>query len=77
MRKLKERLIERMKERFGDDEKRIKHALRVCEYAERILRYEKEAQKDVVIAAAILHDIGIHETERGWMIKLAYEEVPS
>jgi len=53
-----------MKQYFSDDKKRIQHALRVTEYAERIFQYEKNADRDVVLAAAILHDIGIHEAER-------------
>jgi len=53
-----------MKEHFGDDERRIEHALRVSQYAERILEHERGARRDVVIAGAILHDIGIHEAER-------------
>lgn len=64
MEDLKSRLIRKMKRYFGEDEKRIQHALRVIEYAERILQYEENADKDVVLAAAILHDIGIHESER-------------
>jgi len=64
MKELKQKLTEKMKEYFGDDERRIRHALRVTEYAERILEHEREADRDVVIAAAILHDIGIHEAER-------------
>lgn len=64
MENLKDRLIKRMKEYFGEDEKRIRHALRVTEFAEDILFWEKEAERDIVLAAAILHDIGIHEAER-------------
>ncbi|MBM3241812.1 HD domain-containing protein [Candidatus Poribacteria bacterium] len=64
MKNLKSRLIKRMREYFGEDEKRIRHALRVTKYAERILQYEKNADRDIVLTAAILHDIGIHEAER-------------
>ncbi len=53
-----------MREYFSEDEKRFQHALCVTEYAERILQYEGDVDKDVVLAAAILHDIGIHESER-------------
>ncbi len=52
-----------MKQYFGEDEKRISHALRVTGFAQEIL-LEEEGDEDVVIAAAILHDIGIHEAER-------------
>jgi len=64
VRALKDRLIGRMRKYFGKDERRIRHALCVTEYAERILQHEENADRDVVIAAAILHDIGIHEAER-------------
>ena len=64
METLKDRLIGRMSAYFGKDERRIRHALRVTEYAERILQYEKDADREVVVPAAILHDIGIHEAER-------------
>lgn len=64
MKELRDTLARRMKEYFGDDERRIRHALRVTEYAESILQYEPGADRDVVLAAALLHDIGIHEAER-------------
>lgn len=59
----KQKLINAMKDYFGDDEKRIKHALRVLANAEKILEKEK-GNPDIVIPAAIFHDIGIHEAER-------------
>jgi len=60
---VRDKLIGRMKEVFGQDEKRVGHALRVLNYAERI--GEAEGGDPLVIkAAAILHDIGIHEAER-------------
>lgn len=58
-----EKLISAMKNYFGNDEKRIKHALRVLANVERILEKEN-GNPDVVIPAAIFHDIGIHEAER-------------
>ena len=48
---------------FGADQKRISHALRVLGYAKEIM-LEAGGDPEVVIAAAILHDIGIHEAER-------------
>lgn len=63
MKQLKDRLIAEMKQYFGKDEQRISHALRVTRFAEEILLEEK-GDKDVVVAAAVLHDIGIHEAER-------------
>ncbi len=56
-------LINKMKEVFGDDQKRINHALAVLGYAERIQAVEG-GDESVVTAAAILHDIGIHQAEK-------------
>ena len=58
-----ERLIAEMRNVFGDDRKRISHALKVLSFAEEILKHE-EGDPLTVRAAAILHDIGIHEAER-------------
>jgi hypothetical protein len=60
---MQERLIREMKNIFGDDQKRIDHALAALNYAEQILSTEG-GDPLVVKAAAILHDIGIHEAER-------------
>ncbi len=60
---LADRLIEAMKSEFGDDQKRITHALAVLDQAQEILRREG-GRPPVVIAAALLHDIGIKEAER-------------
>jgi len=56
-------LINEMKDVFGDDQKRIMHALLVLKYAEKI-QAAKGGDPLVVKAAAILHDIGIHEAEK-------------
>jgi hypothetical protein len=60
---VKARLIEAMKAVFGSDERRIRHALAVLGYAETLLKSEP-GDELTVVAAAILHDIGIHEAER-------------
>src|SRR5512143_1837144 len=52
-----------MEEYFGEDRRRIGHALKVAGFAERILRHEP-GNRELVLAAAYLHDIGIHEAER-------------
>ena len=59
----KPELVAAMKRLFGDDQRRIDHALRVLEHAEAILE-QYPADRDIVVAAAILHDIGILEAER-------------
>lgn len=58
----REELIAAMKTLFGTDRRRIDHALKVLEYAESILE-EDPGEAAVVVPAAILHDIGIHEAE--------------
>lgn len=60
---IRDKLIEAMKKIFGQDQKRIGHALAVLDYAEQI-QAEEGGNPLVVKAAAILHDIGIHEAER-------------
>lgn len=57
------RLVVRMKEVFGSDQRRIDHALSVLDRAETI--HEAEGGDPLIIrSAAILHDIGIHAAER-------------
>lgn len=60
---LRERISLEMKKYFGTDFKRVNHALRVAKYAEQILKMEG-GNPLVVMGAAYLHDIGIHEAER-------------
>jgi putative nucleotidyltransferase with HDIG domain len=60
---LKDRVAVKMKRYFGQDFKRIGHAANVARYAERIVR-EEQGNPAVVLCAAYLHDIGIHESER-------------
>jgi len=58
-----EKLIAEMLKVFGSDTTRINHAMAVLWYAQRI-REAEGGDALVVDAAAILHDIGIHEAER-------------
>jgi hypothetical protein len=60
---MRDKLILDMKSVFGEDQKRIDHSLSVLEYAEQITEAEG-GEPFIVKAAAILHDIGIHEAER-------------
>jgi putative nucleotidyltransferase with HDIG domain len=60
---LKERISFEMKNYFGTDFKRVNHSLKVARYAEHILKVEG-GNPLVVLGAAYLHDIGIHEAER-------------
>lgn len=60
---LKDRIAVEMKRYFHTDFKRIGHATRVARHAEQIGRGEK-GNLAVILAAAYLHDIGIHEAQR-------------
>jgi hemoglobin-like flavoprotein len=60
---IRDMLIYEMKKVFGEDQKRIEHALAVLNYAEKIQTHEG-GDPLIVKAAVILHDIGIHEAER-------------
>ena len=52
-----------MEQYFGEDHRRVKHALQVYRYAEELLIYI-EADPALTLTAAYLHDIGIPEAER-------------
>lgn len=52
-----------MEQYFGGDARRIAHARKVTEYAEQLLESEP-GDPEVVVAAAVFHDIGIPEAER-------------
>jgi putative nucleotidyltransferase with HDIG domain len=60
---VRDMLIYEMKKAFGEDKIRIEHALAVLNYAEKIQAHEG-GDPMIVRAAAILHDIGIHEAQR-------------
>lgn len=61
----REKYIKDMKNYFGDDTRRIDHALKVLGFAERIMEGEKiEGNlKRIITITAILHDIGIKMAE--------------
>jgi len=56
-------LIQAMESYFNGDTKRIDHAHKVTDYAEKLLEGEC-GDYSIVMGAAVLHDIGIHEAER-------------
>jgi HD superfamily phosphodiesterase len=56
-------LIEAMEAYFGSDQNRINHALQVLDYCKQIMKSEG-GDRDVIIAAAVLHDIGIPVCEK-------------
>lgn len=78
----KEELIQKMKDYFENDKKRINHSLLVTNYAEELIKLCKE--KDiketmntaVIIYSAILHDIGIKNSEEKYNSAAAkYQEI--
>jgi hypothetical protein len=72
---MRENIINDMKVVFGKDLKRINHALSVLKYAEKILAAQGGNQT-VVTAAAILHDIGIHQAEQKYSSSAGiYQEI--
>jgi HD superfamily phosphodiesterase len=60
---LKDRVAVETKRYLGQDFKRIGHAANVARYAERMVNDER-GDPAVVLCAAFLHDIGLHEAER-------------
>ncbi|PUU87020.1 MAG: hypothetical protein CI947_2340, partial [Halanaerobium sp.] len=66
---LKNKLIKELEQYFADDQKRIQHALKVTDYAEKLIKAFKEKYPDknineqVIIYTAVLHDIGIKNSE--------------
>jgi HD superfamily phosphohydrolase YqeK len=71
---LKDRVAWEMKRYFKRDFKRVGHASRVARYAEQLAKEEK-GDMVIVLCAAYLHDIGIHEAERKYQSTAAkYQE---
>ena len=60
---LKDRIAIEVKKYFRNDFKRIGHATRVARHAEKIA-VKEGGDMAVIMAAAYLHDIGIHEAEK-------------
>ena len=62
MKDIRADLTRAMEDYFGGDIRRIDHAHRVTDYAEELLTLEA-GDYTVVMAAAVLHDIGIHQAQ--------------
>ncbi len=52
-----------MIEYFGNDDRRIEHAMRVLYHSEKIMEKSENCDPEIVIASALLHDIGIRISE--------------
>jgi HD superfamily phosphodiesterase len=48
---------------FGNDFRRITHALEVLNYSEKIMENRDDYDYDIVVASALLHDVGIKQSE--------------
>jgi len=48
---------------FGNDFRRITHALEVLKHAEKIMEHTKDCDHELLIASALLHDVGIKVSE--------------
>jgi HD superfamily phosphohydrolase YqeK len=59
----KDRVAIAMRKYFGDDARRIQHALDVTEHAEVIGKAQEDGDMMVIMASALLHDIGIKNAE--------------
>ncbi len=48
---------------FGNDFRRITHALEVLKHSEKIMANTESYDYDILIASVLLHDIGIKQSE--------------
>ena len=60
---LRARLTRAMLQHFGNDDRRIEHALRVLHHTDTLLGKYPGSDAEIAIAAALLHDVGIKEAE--------------
>jgi HD superfamily phosphodiesterase len=60
----KARIIKLLVDFFEDDYRRITHALDVLKEAEFIAQTNPDYDEDILIAAALLHDVGIKPSEK-------------
>lgn len=59
----KGRAVKLLVDYFGDDFRRITHALEVLKYAERLAENAQGCDGPVLVACALLHDVGIKRSE--------------
>jgi HD superfamily phosphodiesterase len=63
MQNIRSHIIRVLIEFFGTDNQRIEHALRVLYHAEKIMEDNESCDSEIVIASALLHDVGIKISE--------------
>lgn len=59
----KGRIVKLLADYFGNDFRRINHAMEVLKYAENIIGDEECYDYEVLVASALLHDVGIRQSE--------------
>lgn len=60
---LRAKLTRKLLQHFGNDDRRIEHALRVLHYSDTLMDKYPGCDPEITIAAALLHDVGIREAE--------------
>lgn len=60
---VKGKITKLLVDHFGNDFRRITHALEVMKHAEKIMENRGGCDYEVLIAAALLHDVGIKPSE--------------
>ena len=60
---LRAQLVRALVKYFDSDDRRIEHALRVLHHADRIIDDHPGCDSEIVIASALLHDVGIKVSE--------------
>jgi len=58
------RILKALIDFFGDDYRRIEHALRVLHHADNLMAGRGDCDEDIVVACALLHDVGIKPSEQ-------------
>jgi len=60
---IKGRVTKILTDYFENDYRRITHALDVLKYSEKIIENMRNYDYDIVVSAALLHDVGIKKSE--------------
>ena len=63
MKHLRTKLVRALVEYFGPDDRRIEHALQVLHHAEILIADHPACDQEIMIACALLHDVGIKVSE--------------